>query len=59
MAETIAVNRKAILDLVRVKDEFDSIVESLELMADKDFMNSYNKAKEQTKKRDFADWNGL
>ena len=59
MAETISVNKKAILDLVRVKDEFDSIVESLELMADKNFMDSYNKAKEQIKKRDFADWNEL
>ena len=59
MPETIAVNKKAIFDLVRVKDEFDSIVESMELMADKDFMNSYNAAKEQIKKRDFADWNAL
>ena len=59
MAETISVNKKAILDLVRVKDEFDSIVESLELMADKGFMDSYSKAKEQIKKRDFADWNAL
>jgi hypothetical protein len=45
--------------LVRVKDEFDSIIESLELMADKQFMNSYNKAKAQVKKSDFVDWNGL
>ncbi|MBI2124859.1 hypothetical protein HYT92_03650 [Candidatus Pacearchaeota archaeon] len=59
MPETIVVNKKAIFDLVRVKEEFDSIVESLELMADKEFMNSYNAAKEQIKKRDFADWNGL
>ena len=59
MAETIAVNRKAILDLIRVKDEFDSIVESLELMADKGFMDSYEKSKEQIKKKDFADWNDL
>ncbi|MAE43176.1 hypothetical protein CMO93_05370 [Candidatus Woesearchaeota archaeon] len=59
MAETISVNKKAILDLVKVKDEFDSIVESLELMADKNFMESYKEAKEQIKKRDFADWNGL
>jgi hypothetical protein len=59
MAETITVNKEAIIDLVRVKEEFDSIVESLELMADKEFMNSYNKAKEQIKKRDFVDWNEL
>ncbi len=59
MPNTITVNKEAILDLVRVKEEFDSIVESLELMADKDFMESYKKAKEQIKSRDFADWNGL
>ena len=59
MAETITVNKEAIIDLMRVKEEFDSIVESLELMADKEFMESYKKAKEQIKKRDFVDWNAL
>ena len=56
---TITVNREAILDLVRVKEEFDTIIESLELMADPEFMASYKKSKEQIKKRDFADWNKL
>ena len=59
MAETITVNRQAISDLLRVKEEFDSIVESMELMANEDFMDSYKKAKEQIKNRDFTDWNGL
>jgi len=59
MTQTISVNKEAIIDLVRVKDEFDSIVESLELMADKDFMDSYKKSKEQIKKKEFADWNEL
>jgi len=59
MAETIAVNKQAIFDLIKVKDEFDSIIESLELMADKGFMESYNKSREQIKKRDFADWDAL
>tara|TARA_Y100000310_G_scaffold317846_1_gene371214 strand:+ start:31160 stop:31342 length:183 start_codon:yes stop_codon:yes gene_type:complete len=56
---TVEVNRDAILDLVRVKDEFDSIVESLELMSDIDFMTSYKKSREQVEKRDFVDWNEL
>jgi len=56
---TITVNREAILDLVRVKEEFDTIIESLELMTDPEFMASYKKSKEQIKKRDFADWNEL
>ena len=59
MVQTINVSKEAILDLVRVKDEFDVIIESLELMADKEFMDSYKKSKEQIKKREFADWNEL
>ena len=59
MAETIAVNKQAISDLIKVKEEFDSIVESLELMSNKEFMDSYKQAKEQVKNRDFADWNEL
>ncbi len=59
MAETISVNKQAIFDLIKMKDEFDSIIESLELMADKGFMESYNRSREQIKKRDFADWNAL
>lgn len=59
MAGTISIRKDAIMDLVRVKDEFDSIVESLELMSDSEFIGSYKKSKEQIKKRDFADWNKL
>ena len=59
MQETILINREAVKDLVKVKEEFDAIVESIELMSDKEFMNSYNKSKEQIKKREFADWNEL
>ena len=57
--ETIEVNKKAIADLIRVKDDFDSIVESLELMSDKKFMKSYNKAKMQIQNKEFDDWNDL
>ena len=56
---TVMVNKEAILDLVRVKDEFDSIVESLELMSDSEFMSSYQKSREQVKNRDFVDWDAL
>lgn len=59
MAQTINVSKEAILDLIKVKEEFDAIVESLELMSDKEFMDSYKKSKEQVKKREFADWNEL
>ena len=59
MAETITIKKQAIKDLVKVKSEFDSIVESLELMSEEDFMDSYRKSKEQIKKREFVDLDGL
>lgn len=57
--ETVTINKQAITDLIKVKEEFDSIIESIELMGNKEFMDSYKKAKEQIKKRDFDDWNTL
>ncbi len=57
--ETISINKRAVEDLIKVKDEFDSIVESIELISNPQFMKSYNKAKEQIKKRDFDDWDKL
>jgi len=59
MEDTICIRRDAIRDLVRVKTEFDDIIESLELMSDKKFMDSYKESKEQIKKRDFDDWDAL
>lgn len=59
MQQAILINREAVKDLIKVKEEFDAIVESIELMSDKAFMDSYKKAKEQIKKREFADWNAL
>ena len=59
MENTICVDKEAIIDLVRLKTEFDSIVESLELMSDKTFMESYNKSKQQVKNKEFVDWNEL
>ena len=57
--ETIQVNKQAILDLVQLKDNFDSVVESLELMGDKDFMDSFNKSKKQIGDREFDEWDAL
>ncbi len=57
--ETITINKQAIKDLVKVKEEFDCIVESIALMSNKEFMESYHKSKEQIKKREFADWDAL
>ena len=57
MSETVLIKKTAIKDLLRVRDEFDAIVESIELMSNKEFMDTYKKAKEQIGKRDFANWN--
>ncbi len=57
--ETIIIEKKALTDLIRLKEEFDLIVESLELINNKEFMASHKRAKEQIKNRDFADWNAL
>ncbi|MAG91204.1 hypothetical protein CMO83_03905 [Candidatus Woesearchaeota archaeon] len=46
MVETIAVNKKAISDLVRIKEEFDAIVESIELMNNPEIQESIRKSKE-------------
>lgn len=57
--ETVNVNKQAIKDLIKVKEEFDSIVESLELINDKEFMESHDKAKKQIKEKDFHNWDEL
>lgn len=57
--EEISINKNAIKDLIRLKEDFNSVVESLELMSDEDFMNSHEKSKEQIENREFADWDAL
>lgn len=57
--ETITINKEALSDLIRIREEFDLIVESLELMGDKEFMKSYKKAKEEIKNGDLIDFNEL
>jgi len=39
--KTVTVSREAFGDLVRIKEEFDVVMESLELMANGEFMESY------------------
>ena len=57
--KTITVSREVFADLMRIKGEFDAVMESLELMENTEFMESYEKAKEEIKKREFVDWNEL
>lgn len=57
--ETVTLSKTAIKDLVKLKEELDVVVESLELMSNEAFMASYNEAKEQIKNREFDEWNEL
>jgi len=57
--ETITLDKNALADLIRVKEELDLIVESLELMNDKEFMKSYKRSKEQIKNKEFANWDEM
>jgi len=58
-SETVEINREAFEDLMKVKEELDTIMESLDLMKNKEFMDSYKKAKQEIQNRDFVDWNEL
>ncbi|MEK6893903.1 MAG: hypothetical protein AABX10_00400 [Nanoarchaeota archaeon] len=57
--ENVTISKKALADLIRIKEEFDLIVESLELMSNKEFMESHKRSKEQIKNREFANWDDL
>ena len=57
--KTVTINREAFSDLIRIKEELDTVMESLELMENEEFMESYKKAKEEIKNREFVDWNEL
>lgn len=57
--KTVTISREAFDDLIRIKEEFDTVMESLELMENEEFMESYKKAKEEIKNREFVDWNAL
>lgn len=57
--ETMTIERKAFIDIVRLVEELEDRIESLELMSDQGVMESHKRAKEQIKNRDFADWDEL
>ena len=54
--ETITIDRKVLNDMI---EEFQLMKESLELMQDKEVMESLKRSQEQIKNKDFADWNEL
>ena len=57
--ETVEVDKQAILDLAKLIEEVQDRIESLELAANPEFMESLKKSKEEIKNRDFAKWDEL
>ena len=57
--KTVTISQDAFEDFIRLKEDFDVVMESLELMGNEEFMESYRKAKKEIKNRDFVDWNEL
>ncbi len=56
---TLTIDRQAIVDLMKLTNELNDRVESIELMSDPEFMKSLKISKEQIKNREFANWNEL
>lgn len=57
--ETITIDKKALTDLIRLKEEFDLIVESLELASNPEIMESLRRSKEQIKKGELVNFDDL
>ncbi len=53
--KTVTISQDAFEDLIRIKENFEVVMESLELMENEEFMVSYRKAKKELKNRDFVD----
>ena len=58
-SETLTIDKKAFAELIDEFEELQLKLESLELMNDKEVMESHKRAKEQIKNRDFANWDEL
>ena len=59
MEKTITIDRQAFVELMKLKEEFDLIMESIELSNDKEFMESYKKAKKEIQEGDLVDFDEL
>ena len=52
--ETVTISKKDIIVLAKLAAELEDRLESLELMSNPEVMEAHRKAKEQIKKREFA-----
>ena len=56
---TIKIDKKALFDLIRLKEEFELIVESIELSSNPEVMASLKSSKKQIKRGELVDFNDL
>ena len=57
--EQVKIPRKELLEMAKTISELNDKMESLELMSDSETMEAHRRAKEQIKKKDFANWDDL
>ena len=57
--ETITIDKKIFIDLVKISEELNDKLESLELANDPEFMESLKKSKEQIKNGDLVEFDNL
>ena len=57
--EAVKIQREELMEIIRLISELNDRIESLELMSDPEVMEAHRRAKEQIKKREFANWDEL
>jgi len=57
--EKVVINKEAFTQLMKLKEEFDLVMESIELSNDKDFVKSYKKAKKEIEEGNLVDFDDL
>ena len=56
MKDKISIDKVEFLKIMKMLEEVQDRMESLELASDPEFMKSLKKSNEEVKNRDFADW---
>ncbi len=57
--ESLTIKKQDFADLMKSLEDIKLKMESLELVNNKEFMESLEKSDEEVKNRDFADWDEL
>ena len=57
--ETVKINKEALAESVKLTNEVNDRVESLQLMGDQEIVEGHNKAKKEIEERDLGEWDEL